>query len=198
MPGASNDQQPEPTTVTAQLDLRFPSTTWHDQYGTLTNCLSCGFEGFCLVEGAANPHQCPTCQHAVSISTRTGTGHCVAAATHQGRRRVNADAAAIVEHPDGGRGWAIADGVGDDWDAADAAYLTAWTAAAAAPRVSATGALHTARQAWHEQYGHAPPGQAGTAVAVVATAMSEHLGGGLDIAWCGDARAYALNTGTLT
>jgi protein phosphatase len=176
-----------------------PLVWWDDRTNTaMTRCLTCPRRGFPHTVDRPLPHRCDQCADlAAHHPARALYTACIA--TDQGPRHVQADDAAILFDPRSGRhGFAVTDGVGDEWEAATAAHLTAWSAAAAATTAGAAGALHTARAIWTEYYDVAPPGQEGNTVAVVAAPIHDTHGGGYDIAWCGDARAYAYHAGALT
>lgn len=113
--------------------------------------------------------------------------------TDQGPRRYMADAARTHL----GRAWAVADGIGDSYDAADAAELAAETAAYTAATGGAVCGILAARTALQQYYDGYPRGQRGNCVMVTAAPMSEDAGGGWDIAWVGDCRAYTLQDGRL-
>src|SRR6266545_4220624 len=179
---------------------REPRTWWDERWPeqTMTRCIACGFEPFFYVAERECPHLCLTCADAASRHP-AWLAHTAGLAQDQGPRQVQADAAASYRDPTTGRqAFAVADGIGDDYDPADGAHLTVWAAAAAATTASAPGGLHIARECWHRRYDPAPPGQKGNAVAVVAVPVDADHGGGYDIAWCGDARAYAYTDGDLT
>lgn len=170
---------------------------WWEEDGLTTRCVACGFERFPLVKERPNPHLCPPCTDLVE-QLQPGS-HASGHTQDQGPRHWHADAAASFRHPDTGRqAWAVADGIGDDYEPGKGAHLTVWAAAAAAVHIGAAGALYAAREVWHREYGDWPPGQEGNAVAVVAVAFDDAHGGGYDIAWCGDARAYTFQDGILT
>ncbi|MFJ8914765.1 PP2C family protein-serine/threonine phosphatase [Amycolatopsis sp. NPDC102389] len=103
-------------------------------------------------------------------------------ASAQGPRAHNADAVAAYAAA-GGRGivFALADGVGDHPNAAQAARTAASAAARTPVEQGATGAVLAAQRAVLEL------GGAGDCVLVVAVQTGEGYG----IAWVGDARAYA-------
>ncbi|MFI6129476.1 hypothetical protein [Micromonospora sp. NPDC051141] len=152
-----------------------------------TRCIACGFEWFFHIPERRWPHLCVDCAHAADrhpedLVHSAGTAH------DQGPRRVHADAAAVYRDPSTGRqAFCVTDGIGDDYEPATAAYTAAWSAAAAAATGGAAAGLHAARTIWHRHYDHAPAGQEGNAVAVVAAPIDTANGGGFDIAWCGDA-----------
>lgn len=102
-----------------------------------------------------------------------GTALTVTHASERGPRKHNADAFAV-----GRRTFVVADGVGDSASAAEAAWAAARAAALVVDPVSAVLAARDALQV-----------HSGDAVIVVATARPE---GGFDVAWAGDARAYAF------
>lgn len=101
-----------------------------------------------------------------------GTALTVTHASDRGPRTHNADAYAV-----GRRTFVLADGVGDTAAAADAAWAAARAAALLFDPVAAVLAARDALQV-----------HSGDAVIVVAVARP---GGGFDVAWAGDARAYA-------
>ena len=101
-----------------------------------------------------------------------GTALTVTYATDKGPRRHNADA-----HATSRRTFVVADGVGDSTAAAEAAHAAAQAAALLTDPVAAILAAQAALQV-----------HAGDAVIVVAVARPD---GGFDVAWAGDARAYA-------
>ncbi|MFD9702894.1 PP2C family protein-serine/threonine phosphatase [Lentzea sp. NPDC059081] len=101
-----------------------------------------------------------------------GTALTVTYATDRGPRTYNADAYAY-----GRRTFVVADGVGDSTAAAEAAHAAAQAAALLTDPVAAILAARDALQVHR-----------GDAVIVVAAARPD---GGFDVAWAGDARAYA-------
>lgn len=101
-----------------------------------------------------------------------GTALTVTHASDRGPRTHNADAYAV-----GRRTFVLADGVGDTAAAAEAAWAAARAAALLVDPVAAVLAARDALQV-----------HSGDAVIVVAVARP---GGGFDVAWAGDARAYA-------
>ncbi|MFD5827903.1 PP2C family protein-serine/threonine phosphatase [Lentzea sp. NPDC060358] len=103
-----------------------------------------------------------------------GTALTVTYASDRGPRTYNADAYAY-----GRRTFVVADGVGDSGAAAEAAQAAAQAAALLTDPVAAILAAGDALQV-----------HTGDAVIVVATARPD---GGFDVAWAGDARAYAMN-----
>lgn len=113
--------------------------------------------------------------------------------TDQGPRRFMADAAHHFVH----LAWAVADGVGDDWEPADAAIMAAQAAPYAALTGGAACGIARARSVLKDYYRGCPRGQEGDCVMVTAVPMSERVGGGWDFAWVGDCRAYVLQSGTL-
>ncbi|MEU2462111.1 protein phosphatase 2C domain-containing protein [Streptomyces sp. NPDC012473] len=123
-----------------------------------------------------------------------------ATVTDQGPRRVMADAAAMCRNQANQHrhtAWSVADGIGDDYEPAHAAQTAAEIAAHAA---AAGGALHgiaTARRELQYEYEGAPRGQEGDCVMVTAVPFPEDAGGGFDIAWVGDCRAYSVRHGAL-
>ncbi|MFI6094284.1 PP2C family protein-serine/threonine phosphatase [Lentzea sp. NPDC051213] len=102
-----------------------------------------------------------------------GTALTVTYASERGPRTHNADAYAT----NGRRTFVVADGVGDSAAATEAAWAAARAAALLTDPVAAILAAHDALQV-----------HSGDAVIVVATARPD---GGFDVAWAGDARAYA-------
>jgi protein phosphatase len=118
--------------------------------------------------------------------------------TDQGPRRHMADAADSHRHrPSGRRAWAVADGIGDDFEPAYAAELAARSAARAATTGGAAYGIAAARAALKYEYDGAPRGQEGDCVMVTAVPMADHAGAGFDFAWVGDCRAYVVQAGTL-
>ena len=113
--------------------------------------------------------------------------------TDQGPRRHMADAADHFAR----LAWAVADGIGDDYEPADAAAM----AVRAAPRAAVTGGaargIAAARAVLQDFYQHCPRGQEGDCVMVTAVPMADRLGGGWDFAWVGDCRAYVVQNGQL-
>lgn len=103
-----------------------------------------------------------------------GTAFTVTRASDRGPRTYNADA-----HARGRRTFVLADGVGDSPAAAEAAQAAAQAAALLTDPVAAILAAQDALQV-----------HLGDAVIVVAVAR---LDGGFDVAWAGDARAYAAS-----
>lgn len=101
-----------------------------------------------------------------------GTALTVTYASDRGPRTHNADAYAHNR-----RTFVVADGVGDSAAAAEAAHAAAQAAALLTDPVTAILAARDALQV-----------HAGDAVIVVAVARPD---GGFDVAWAGDARAYA-------
>ncbi|MGI5500866.1 PP2C family protein-serine/threonine phosphatase [Lentzea sp. CA-135723] len=101
-----------------------------------------------------------------------GAALTVTHASDRGPRAYNADAFAV-----GRRTFVVADGVGDSAAAAEAAWAAARAAALLVDPVAAVLAARDALQV-----------HAGDAVIVVGVARLE---GGFDVAWAGDARAYA-------
>jgi serine/threonine protein phosphatase PrpC len=101
-----------------------------------------------------------------------GTALTVTYASDRGPRKHNADAYAHAR-----RTFVVADGVGDSAAAVEAAHAAAQAAALLTDPVAA---ILTARDALQVH--------SGDAVIVVAVARP---GGGFDVAWAGDARAYA-------
>jgi protein phosphatase len=101
-----------------------------------------------------------------------GTGLTVTHASERGPRTHNADAYAT-----GRRTFVVADGVGDSVAAGEAAHAAAQAAALLTDPVAAILAARDALQV-----------HSGDAVIVVAVARPH---GGFDVAWAGDARAYA-------
>ncbi|MFD4637224.1 PP2C family protein-serine/threonine phosphatase [Lentzea sp. NPDC058436] len=103
-----------------------------------------------------------------------GTALTVTHSSDRGPRKHNADAYAV-----GRRTFVVADGVGDTAAAGEAAWAAARAAALLIDPVSAILAARDTLQV-----------HSGDAVIVVAVARPE---GGFDVAWAGDARAYASN-----
>ncbi|MEU7611119.1 hypothetical protein [Micromonospora sp. NPDC049204] len=178
---------------------RDPYIRWDDTWQkNMTRCIACGLEWFFHIPERRWPHLCVDCADAAGRHP-DNLLHSAAIAYDQGPRQVHADAAAVYRDPSTGRqGFCVTDGIGDDYEPATAAYTAAWSAAAAAATGGAAAGLHTARTIWHRHYDHAPAGQEGNALAVVAAPIDTANGGGFDIAWCGDARAYAYEAATLT
>lgn len=133
----------------------------------------------------------------VTAATARGIpGVRAATAADIGPRRWQADAAASWRDPaTGNRAYALCDGIGDEAGAAAMAACAARTAARAATRRGAYGGILAARAEARAFYDGAPPGQADNAVIVVAAPMDARHGGGITVAWAGDARAYALDPG---
>lgn len=102
-----------------------------------------------------------------------GTALTVTFASDRGPRTHNADTYAT----NGRRTFVVADGVGDSAAAAEAAHAAAQAAALLTDPVAAILAARDALQV-----------HSGDAVIVVAVARPD---GGFDVAWAGDARAYA-------
>lgn len=103
-----------------------------------------------------------------------GAALTVTHASDRGPRRHNADAYAWNR-----RTFVVADGVGDSASAAEAAWAAARAAALLTDPVAAILAARDALQV-----------HSGDAVIVVAVGRPD---GGFDVAWAGDARAYASN-----
>jgi len=180
--------------MAATID-REPRIWWTEEQGNQTRCIACGRQPFPYEPRRACPHHCATCAAAALPPAPYTAGF----AADKGPRRVHADAAAVYRDPATGRqAFAVADGVGDEYDAEEAARLAVWAATAAATAAGAAGGLHQARDIWDRRYADAPPGQAGHAVVVLAVPFDAAHGGGWDLAWCGDARAYEYQDGTLT
>lgn len=114
------------------------------------------------------------------------------AASHVGRRRVNADATAAHRDPITGRAaFVVADGIGDADLAAHAARLAAHTAAvAAASGMTAEGAIVAAQRAVETAL---PDLDAADAVLAVAIPDTGPSGTSCDVAWVGDCRVYHWN-----
>jgi protein phosphatase len=118
--------------------------------------------------------------------------------TDQGPRLCMADAAhSCRDWATGRRSWAVADGIGDDYEPEDAARLAAHHAARAALTGGAACGIAAARTALQYEYDGAPRGQEGDCVMVCAVPLPEEVGGGFDVAWVGDCRAYVVQNGTL-
>ncbi|WP_331730900.1 protein phosphatase 2C domain-containing protein [Streptomyces sp. NBC_01174] len=118
--------------------------------------------------------------------------------TDQGPRGVMADATATYRNRGNGhRAWAIADGIGDDYEPAYAAQRAAAAAARAATAGGAFRGIATACRVLQDEYEGAPRGQSGDCVMVTAVPFPDNTGGGFDIAWIGDCRAYSVRGGTL-
>ncbi|MET7621965.1 protein phosphatase 2C domain-containing protein [Streptomyces sp. NPDC005408] len=121
-----------------------------------------------------------------------------ATVTDQGPRRCMADAAHVHYYrPADRHGWAVADGIGDDYEPADAARTAAAVAAHVASISGAAAGIAAARAELQDLYAGAPRGQEGDCVMVAAVPMAERVGGGFDIAWVGDCRAYVAQNGTV-
>ncbi|MFE7759391.1 PP2C family protein-serine/threonine phosphatase [Streptomyces sp. NPDC057429] len=121
-----------------------------------------------------------------------------ATATDQGPRRFMADAAAMYRNRGNGhRAWSVADGIGDDYEPAHAAQSAARISAQAATTGGAAHGITTARRLLQHEYEGAPRGQAGDAVMVTAVPFPDAAGGGFDIAWVGDCRAFTVRDGVL-
>lgn len=105
-----------------------------------------------------------------------------AAAQHQGDRDHQCDAAATYT-AGGRRAYAVLDGIGSTVAVRDWTRATARRLARAAALHGATSGLSTIVAAERDRPRGTP-----SAVAVVATVTSD----GVEIAWCGDARAYLL------
>jgi serine/threonine protein phosphatase PrpC len=121
-----------------------------------------------------------------------------ASAMDQGPRSHQADATgAHYYRPTGRYAWCVADGIGDDYDPADAAHRSAPLAAHVATIRGAAAGILAARADLNHFYEGAPRGQSGDCVMVTACEMSESVGGGFDVAWAGDCRAYVLQDGAL-
>ncbi|WP_329046922.1 MULTISPECIES: PP2C family protein-serine/threonine phosphatase [unclassified Streptomyces] len=123
-----------------------------------------------------------------------------ATATDQGPRRVMADAAATGRDKTNRHhhlAWAVADGIGDDYTPAHAAQDAAEIASCAAAVGGAAYGIAAARRALQYEYEGAPRGQEGDCVMVTAVPFPEDAGGGFDIAWVGDCRAYCVRDGAL-
>ncbi|QKV90378.1 protein phosphatase 2C domain-containing protein [Streptomyces sp. NA02950] len=111
--------------------------------------------------------------------------------TDQGPRLYMADAAHDFEY----RAWAVADGIGDDFEPADAAATAADLAPFAAASGGAAYGLAAARSELQDFYRGCPSGQEGDCVMVTAVPMP--TSGGWDFAWVGDCRAYVVQHGQL-
>lgn len=119
-------------------------------------------------------------------------------AKDQGPRVHQADATGMYYYrPTGRYAWSVADGIGDDFDPADAARRAAPLAAHVASVKGAAAGILAARADLNDYYEGAPRGQSGDCVMVTAVEMPDRAGGGLDIAWVGDCRAYVLQDGAL-
>ncbi|GLZ28123.1 hypothetical protein Lesp02_03130 [Lentzea sp. NBRC 105346] len=115
-----------------------------------------------------------------------------AAVSDQGPRQHNADAYAVhVDDTRNRAAWAVADGIGDNEHAAEAAAIAANAAVRAAVQ---TGAVDAVLAAGHEVHDY----QIADTVLVVAAALPPEDGGGYDVAWVGDCRAWQWNGTTLT
>ncbi|MBV9846983.1 MAG: protein phosphatase 2C domain-containing protein [Kutzneria sp.] len=111
-------------------------------------------------------------------------------ASWRGRRTVNADAVASRYDPVNGESvFAVADGVGDTPEAANAAQLAANAAVETTARDGVIKAILAARQA--------VASGTGDCVLVVAMPFADRTGGGYRIAWVGDCRAYLWDQRTL-
>lgn len=116
-----------------------------------------------------------------------------------GGRTHNADRSAVFVDDALGEvvAWAVADGIGDSPDAADAAHLAADTAVRLAfgHRLGAVDALLAAGQLLREH--RARTDSDGDAVMVLAIASGEPDQDGYELAWVGDCRGYELRDGHL-
>jgi protein phosphatase len=103
----------------------------------------------------------------------------------RGLRQVNADAVGAFTDPaSGGTIFALADGIGDDEQAARAASISVAAATHVAPSQGAQAAILAAQQAVHQDP------LASDCVLVVAVPRTG-VAGGYHIAWVGDPRAYS-------
>jgi PPM family protein phosphatase len=116
-----------------------------------------------------------------------------------GGRTVNADDAAVFVDDTFGEviAWAVADGIGDSQDAADAARLAAETAVRQVfgHGLRPAAALLTAGERLREH--RAQTGSDGDAVMVLAVARGVPDLDGYELAWVGDCRGYELRDGQL-
>lgn len=112
----------------------------------------------------------------------------------QGPRAYMADAAAHWRAQHGHQAWAVADGIGDEFEAAEAAQRAVLVAARRAPEGGAAAGVLRARAHLKYFYDGAPRGQEGDCVMVVAVPLN-HAAGGLDVAWVGDCRVYVVQDG---
>ncbi|MFI1203530.1 PP2C family protein-serine/threonine phosphatase [Streptomyces sp. NPDC020883] len=104
---------------------------------------------------------------------------------------------ADAAHRYGHLAWAVADGIGDDYEAADAAAMATQVAPYAALTGGAAHGISRARTTLQDHYQGCPRGQEGDCVMVTAVPMAERVGGGWDFAWVGDCRAYVVQSGAL-
>ncbi|CRK59180.1 Serine/threonine protein phosphatase [Alloactinosynnema sp. L-07] len=117
----------------------------------------------------------------------------IGTASLTGLHRWNTDAVATaVDDTTGRAAFALADGLGDNRDIAMTARIAARAAADAAVGGPAVAGLHGAKVALSDI---APWEPIGDVVMVVAVAMADIDGGGWDIAWFGDSRAYLRDGG---
>ncbi|WP_327393789.1 protein phosphatase 2C domain-containing protein (plasmid) [Streptomyces sp. NBC_01186] len=117
-----------------------------------------------------------------------------ATVSDQGPRRYMADAAAHWRVPHGHQAWAVADGIGDEFEAAEATRRAVLVAARRAPEGGAAAGVLRARAHLQYFYDGAPRGQKGDCVMVVAVPLN-HAAEGLDVAWVGDCRVYVVQDG---
>jgi len=115
-----------------------------------------------------------------------------ASTTTKGTRRHRTGATASHTHPATWRqAWALADGIGDRPQAAQAATRAAAVAAQVAARSTAAAGIAAAGAALHEL------GHDGDASIIAATAHPTSTGTRYQLAWSGNARAYTLQHGQL-
>jgi len=113
------------------------------------------------------------------------------AVSERGPRRVNADATAVHTDPTTGlTAYVVADGVGDEETAAEAARLAAEVAAKVAAVEGPVAAILAAQQA---VVSAAPDKDGGDCVLVVAVPQVGVARSACDVAWVGDCRAYHWN-----
>ncbi len=117
----------------------------------------------------------------------------IAHATDQGPRLEQADAVNSVRGESGLHAFAIADGVGDKTWSAETAQRAVDNATHHAIDRSAAGALLDVAAPVIQYYANGPRGQVGDACLVVAVPFPDELGGGYDIAWVGDSRAWCYD-----
>lgn len=118
----------------------------------------------------------------------------VVTAADQGPREWQADATASHCDPESGL-WtfAVADGVGDWPWSADVADDAVQTATRTAVHRGAVAALLAAAGPVIDTRAAAPVGQRGDTTLVVVVALPDSVGGGYDIAWVGDSRAWCFD-----